>query len=283
MKNIGFLLVFVASLPAFAISTLQKDIEEHINNDKPLTISPVTADDVKARLKARSDSFAAAETDQELKQDLIKQEKETITQHFESKISVASKAPSRLGPDISIEILEDQRDGEILKSLCENLKEKCDDYTYYKAEYKKEVEALDKKCRGEQDEITCLLFKTRHRILANSFDEFAEIGSGPIPSPNKIKPETCEWSFDLPRRVIEIPGCSQNQRSSSCVGYVVCENTAGVKLVRMSTCSANNCGENDAVACTKEGGFSSKNVGDDIDTASKKVMDIIITPRAINK
>jgi hypothetical protein len=86
------------------------------------------------------------------------------------------------------------------------------------------------------------------------------------------KADTCVWSTDLPRRVISQRGCTQGAKTQACVGYVVCEQQDGdLKFVRMSTCSAKNCNEDKAVACTKERGFSSSGA----DTVSEPIMKIL--------
>jgi hypothetical protein len=73
------------------------------------------------------------------------------------------------------------------------------------------------------------------------------------------KPETCVWSQDIPRRIIKAPSCGRTPMKI-CTGYVVCDQKAegsSAKFVRMTTCSSELCGEEDAVACTKDPGYSS--------------------------
>lgn len=66
------------------------------------------------------------------------------------------------------------------------------------------------------------------------------------------KAETCEWAADMPRRIVQGPGCDKNG-SKICVAYVVCDRKSGAgKFVRMSTCSESNCGIGDAQNCTKQ-------------------------------
>lgn len=79
-------------------------------------------------------------------------------------------------------------------------------------------------------------------------------------TPRNYKPETCRWVNDLPRKVVNGPGCGPKQRSKMCTGYVICEQKqGGAKFIRMSTCSADKCGssDEDAVRCTKDMGYFS--------------------------
>jgi hypothetical protein len=79
-------------------------------------------------------------------------------------------------------------------------------------------------------------------------------------TPRNYKPETCRWVTDLPRKVVNGPGCGPKQRSKMCTGYVSCEQKqGGAKFIRMSTCSADKCGssDEDAVRCTKDMGYYS--------------------------
>jgi hypothetical protein len=70
--------------------------------------------------------------------------------------------------------------------------------------------------------------------------------------------ETCSWVADMPRRKVFGPGCSQNSKKFICVGYVSCEQkSTKVRTIRASTCSEDFCGDNDAMACTKELGYGS--------------------------
>lgn len=74
-------------------------------------------------------------------------------------------------------------------------------------------------------------------------------------SPRNYKAETCRWVSDLPRKIVNGPGCSSKGRSLICTGYVVCEQKeGGGKFIRMSTCAADKCGASDAdaVRCTKD-------------------------------
>lgn len=85
-------------------------------------------------------------------------------------------------------------------------------------------------------------------------------------SPRNYKAETCKWVSDLPRKVVNGPGCGGKSRSKICTGYVVCEQkTGGAKFIRMSTCGPDKCGssDEDAVRCTKDMSyFSQKPAGE---------------------
>lgn len=85
-------------------------------------------------------------------------------------------------------------------------------------------------------------------------------------TPRNYKADTCKWVSDLPRKVVNGPGCGGKSRSRICTGYVVCEQKqGGAKFIRMSTCSPEFCGANDsdAVSCTKDQRyFSQKPAGE---------------------
>lgn len=85
-------------------------------------------------------------------------------------------------------------------------------------------------------------------------------------TPRNYKAETCKWVSDLPRKVVNGPGCGGKSRSKICTGYVVCEQkTGGAKFIRMSTCGPDKCGssDEDAVRCTKDMSyFSQKPAGE---------------------
>lgn len=79
-------------------------------------------------------------------------------------------------------------------------------------------------------------------------------------TPRNYKPETCRWVNDLPRKIVNGPGCGPKNRSKICTGYVICEQKeGGAKFIRMSTCSPDKCGgsDEDAVKCTKDMGYYS--------------------------
>ncbi len=83
---------------------------------------------------------------------------------------------------------------------------------------------------------------------------------------------TCEWIPDIPRKVVSRPGkCGGKSRTEVCTGYVRCKNVDATKpdFLRLSSCSPKNCNQASAVACTKEGGYSSKRAdgaqGEDLD------------------
>lgn len=74
-------------------------------------------------------------------------------------------------------------------------------------------------------------------------------------TPRNYKPETCKWVTDIPRKIVNGPGCSAKAPNRVCTGYVVCEQKqGGAKFVRMSTCRPEFCGskDEDAVKCTKD-------------------------------
>lgn len=80
-------------------------------------------------------------------------------------------------------------------------------------------------------------------------------------TPRNYKSETCKWVSDLPRKIVNGPGCGGKSRSRICTGYVVCEQKqGGAKFIRMSSCSPDHCGssDSDAVKCTKDMHFYSQ-------------------------
>jgi hypothetical protein len=80
-------------------------------------------------------------------------------------------------------------------------------------------------------------------------------------SPRNYRPDTCRWVEDLPRRIVNGPGCTSRGRSRICTGYVICDQIeGGGKFIRMSTCSTDKCGasDGDAVRCTKDQGYFSE-------------------------
>lgn len=96
-------------------------------------------------------------------------------------------------------------------------------------------------------------------------------------SPRNYKAETCKWVSDIPRKIVNGPGCNSRSRSRMCTGYVVCEQKeGGGKFVRMSTCRAQYCGgsDEDAVRCTKDMAYFSER------PASETKM--FVTPRVKN-
>lgn len=96
-------------------------------------------------------------------------------------------------------------------------------------------------------------------------------------SPRNYKAETCKWVNDLPRKIVVGPGCGGKSKSRICTGYVVCEQkVGGGKFVRQSTCAADKCGENDAVACTRDQFyFSSKPSDEEKQFVSPKLKEIL--------
>lgn len=143
------------------------------------------------------------------------------------------------------------------------------------------LQELYSECKSKKLTDSCDRYNKLEKEYSSKFND-SFIPLEPLTSPVSTNMDTCVWSSDLPRRVIEIPGCSLNVKSKACVGYVICENKEGVKFVRMSTCSAQNCGDTDAVSCTKEKGYGSKNMGD-FNTSSKKVDEILLNPKSSRK
>ncbi len=90
-----------------------------------------------------------------------------------------------------------------------------------------------------------------------------------------IKPETCKWVTDLPRRIINAPGCATGTRNRICTGFVSCDRSEGSgKFVRLSTCRSEFCGTSDenAVRCTQDMNFSSSRPSDETrETVSPEV------------
>lgn len=70
--------------------------------------------------------------------------------------------------------------------------------------------------------------------------------------------ESCTWVAEMPRRKFFGPGCGPSSKKYICAGYVSCkQKNSELRTIRASTCSDENCGDGDAVACTKEGGYGS--------------------------
>jgi len=98
-----------------------------------------------------------------------------------------------------------------------------------------------------------------------------------VVDPRNYNSSTCVWASDMPRRIVQGPGCS-TAGNQVCVGYVVCEQkTGGGKFIRMSTCGDENCGEGDAVACTKQGGYSSRKPKDETKNTVTKELKTFLT------
>ena len=80
-------------------------------------------------------------------------------------------------------------------------------------------------------------------------------------SPRNYVADSCRWVSDLPRKIVNGPGCGPKGRSRICTGYVVCDQKeGGGKFIRMSSCRAERCGPSDAdaVRCTKDQGYFSE-------------------------
>jgi hypothetical protein len=68
-------------------------------------------------------------------------------------------------------------------------------------------------------------------------------------------PSSCKWVADLPRRIVNAPGCNSTSRTRVCTGYVICNQLeGGGRFIRMSTCRPQFCGAGDqnAANCTKD-------------------------------
>lgn len=113
-----------------------------------------------------------------------------------------------------------------------------------------------------------LLSKDRE-VLELSFSGLPDPKSGDLKIPLKIsgrniKAETCEWVTDISRRIVKASpadNCSVYEPQKLCIGYVSCQSkNSDARFVRLSTCSASNCGptDSDAMNCTLEQGFYSR-------------------------
>ena len=143
----------------------------------------------------------------------------------------------------------------------------------------------DKDFRKYFDEL-CFSFLEEHKVGSEAekkvnckkiIDEYYKTKLKRADQEDSFMSSTCEWSTDLPRRVVSAPGCgTAAPKKNTCVGYVVCDSKVSYyddeqkkdvtylkKFVRMSTCSAENCGDNDSARCTQEKGYSSKKGGED--------------------
>ncbi len=86
---------------------------------------------------------------------------------------------------------------------------------------------------------------------------------------------SCEWVKDVPRRKVYGNSCGTSSMPSLCVGYVVCKHSVlDYKFMRLSTCSADKCGDRDAAACTAEKGFGSIEVDPNENINRKESIDI---------
>jgi hypothetical protein len=95
--------------------------------------------------------------------------------------------------------------------------------------------------------------------------------------PKNYDSTTCKWAEEIPRRIIKAPSCGRTP-VNICTGYVVCNQKAPNtgNFIRMTVCSSELCGENDAVACTEDQGYSSvKPEGVNSNTVSGSVRKII--------
>jgi hypothetical protein len=157
-----------------------------------------------------------------------------------------------------------------------------------KAEEKKEEAKEEVTAKVEEPEVAVVPeIKPVAEIAAKSAEEKPALteATAPVKAPKEksprgsnrnYKPSTCEWVQDIPRKIIQAPGCSR-EGTRICTGYVVCEQkVGGGKFTRMSTCSESLCGDNSAAACTKEKGYDSwKPNLSQAETVSRKVEAIL--------
>lgn len=135
------------------------------------------------------------------------------------------------------------------KNLCDN----SESLERYKKKYGKSFDYNEKIEIPSMDALSAMV---QGKSSVNALSEEITIKSREVQTRN-LNPNSCRWSEDFPRRLVEGPGCN-SKGNKICVGYVVCERARGAgKFVRMSTCSESNCGANDAVACTKQLNYKS--------------------------
>lgn len=138
---------------------------------------------------------------------------------------------------------------------CETYKQNCEDFELSKTNYKKTHNVDYIATEGTKTDVT--------NTTTNTTIVVKDDKNKPKPKQQgeSYIPSTCKWAEDMPRRLAFCPGCEgKGSLSSVCVGYIVCdsvEKDAG-KFIRMATCSDKLCGTNDAVACTKQGGYGSE-------------------------
>jgi hypothetical protein len=173
---------------------------------------------------------------------------------------------------------------DFLKRECEEFKSKSDCTTFEKYKTKYEDKYKDKYSSIKKEEVKtegvstkegtvpAEITKTEEAVIIKKEAESAE-------DPSNYKADTCVWSDDIPRKIVTGPDCSK-AGSKICVGYVVCEQKEGSgRFVRMSTCSSTKCGELDAAACTKQGGYSSRHPKDeDKETVTNRLKDVMTKP-----
>lgn len=98
-------------------------------------------------------------------------------------------------------------------------------------------------------------------------------------TPSNYDAKTCYWVQDLPRKVVNGPGCGPKSRSKICTGYVNCKQKNGnARFIRMSTCGPDKCGSDDAVSCTEDKKYFSRKPADESKLfMSNKVKKVIST------
>jgi hypothetical protein len=135
------------------------------------------------------------------------------------------------------------------KNLCDN----SEPLKRYKLKYGKSFDSNEKIEIPSMDALSAMV---QGKNSVNALSDEITIKSREVQTRN-LNANSCRWSEDFPRRLVEGPGCN-SKGNKICVGYVVCERARGEgKFVRMSTCSESNCGANDAVACTKQLNYKS--------------------------
>lgn len=109
----------------------------------------------------------------------------------------------------------------------------------------------------------------------DTYGPFASEGSSAIDEDNEldINAESCEWTSDLPRKVISSPGCKSGKENLICTGYVTCKlKGKELKVLKLATCQATSCGAKDAVKCVGSAGFGTEKPQDEVNYGpSKKV------------
>jgi hypothetical protein len=174
------------------------------------------------------------------------------------------------------------------QNVCNQVPGKCEDYEKLKVVYKKNYgQDFSLKKLKLNDLISEIKQQNPEVLHKSGYYNFVYPKKFKL-KPNQVKPEqkntsdntvdekikkdykrpsyissTCEWVEDIPRRVVMGPGCN-SKNTKLCVGHVACERKdGGGKFIRVSTCSASNCGDNEASKCTSESGYSSKKPEDE--------------------
>lgn len=156
---------------------------------------------------------------------------------------------------------------QFLSNECSEFKHLCDVLDKEKGEYKTKYSR-----EYDSNEIV----KVEEMSLNENKKEETVKDNTPTYNGRNYKPDSCVWAEDLPRRIVEGPGCNK-AGNRLCVGFVVCEQkVGGAKFVRMSTCSSEHCVDGGAVACTKQMGYGSRRPEDVTKaTVSDPIKDIL--------